>query len=155
MVASFVRSASPASVLRKRLVRIAGEPPLAGLRGSDHRVTRAMRVLARVALGRGIPAARHAAGLARAEVHPGRSDVDAGVTGTFGWGDHRLDCGDVGTGRGCHRLSPWAPVRMYHPRGGCMHWSDLWIPGEPILAKILRPLVIYVFLVVSLRVAGK
>jgi len=36
-----------------------------------------------------------------------------------------------------------------------MHWSDLWIPGEPILAKILRPLVVYAFLVISLRVAGK
>ena len=36
-----------------------------------------------------------------------------------------------------------------------MHWSDLWIPGEPILAKILRPLIVYAFLVVSLRVAGK
>jgi uncharacterized membrane protein YcaP (DUF421 family) len=36
-----------------------------------------------------------------------------------------------------------------------MHWSDLWIPGEPILAKILRPLIIYAFLVISLRVAGK
>src|SRR5437660_4861492 len=36
-----------------------------------------------------------------------------------------------------------------------MHWSDLWIPGEPILAKILRPLVVYAFLVVSIRVAGK
>src|SRR5438093_857805 len=39
--------------------------------------------------------------------------------------------------------------------GGHMHWSDLWIPGEPILAKILRPLVVYAFLVISLRVAGK
>jgi uncharacterized membrane protein YcaP (DUF421 family) len=36
-----------------------------------------------------------------------------------------------------------------------MHWSDLWIPGEPILAKILRPLIVYVFLVISLRIAGK
>jgi uncharacterized membrane protein YcaP (DUF421 family) len=36
-----------------------------------------------------------------------------------------------------------------------MHWSDLWIPGEPILAKILRPLVVYVFLVICLRLAGK
>ena len=36
-----------------------------------------------------------------------------------------------------------------------MHWSDLWIPGEPILAKILRPLVVYAFLVISLRLAGK
>jgi uncharacterized membrane protein YcaP (DUF421 family) len=36
-----------------------------------------------------------------------------------------------------------------------MHWSDLWIPGEPILAKVLRPLVVYVFLVICLRLAGK
>jgi len=36
-----------------------------------------------------------------------------------------------------------------------MHWSELWIPGEPILAKILRPLVVYAFLVISLRLAGK
>ena len=36
-----------------------------------------------------------------------------------------------------------------------MHWSDLWIPGEPILAKILRPLIVYAFLVISLRLAGK
>jgi uncharacterized membrane protein YcaP (DUF421 family) len=36
-----------------------------------------------------------------------------------------------------------------------MHWSELWIPGEPVLAKILRPLVIYGFLVISLRLAGK
>src|SRR6266851_4687071 len=36
-----------------------------------------------------------------------------------------------------------------------MHWSDLWIPGEPVLAKILRPLVIYAFLVIALRLAGK
>ena len=36
-----------------------------------------------------------------------------------------------------------------------MHWSDLWIPGEPILAKMLRPLIVYAFLVISLRLAGK
>src|SRR5260221_4861716 len=40
-------------------------------------------------------------------------------------------------------------------RGGPMHWSDLWIPGEPILFKILRPIVVYAFLVISLRLAGK
>jgi len=36
-----------------------------------------------------------------------------------------------------------------------MLWSDLWIPGEPILLKIVRPLIIYFFLVFGLRVAGK
>jgi hypothetical protein len=35
-----------------------------------------------------------------------------------------------------------------------MHFADLFIPGEPILAKILRPLVVYAFLVVSLRPAA-
>lgn len=36
-----------------------------------------------------------------------------------------------------------------------MHWTELWMPGEPILAKVVRPVVVYVFLVVSLRLAGK
>jgi uncharacterized membrane protein YcaP (DUF421 family) len=36
-----------------------------------------------------------------------------------------------------------------------MHFADLFIPGEPILAKILRPVIVYGFLVVSLRLAGK
>jgi uncharacterized membrane protein YcaP (DUF421 family) len=36
-----------------------------------------------------------------------------------------------------------------------MHWSEFWIPGEPILLKIIRPLIIYFFLVFGLRVAGK
>jgi hypothetical protein len=36
-----------------------------------------------------------------------------------------------------------------------MHFADLFIPGEPILAKILRPVIVYGFLVVGLRLAGK
>jgi hypothetical protein len=36
-----------------------------------------------------------------------------------------------------------------------MDFADLFIPGEPILAKILRPVIVYGFLVVSLRLAGK
>lgn len=34
-------------------------------------------------------------------------------------------------------------------------WHDLLVPGLPILEKILRPAIVYVFLVVSLRLAGK
>jgi uncharacterized membrane protein YcaP (DUF421 family) len=34
-------------------------------------------------------------------------------------------------------------------------WHDLFVPGLPILEKILRPVIVYVFLVVSLRLAGK
>jgi uncharacterized membrane protein YcaP (DUF421 family) len=36
-----------------------------------------------------------------------------------------------------------------------MHWSDIWVPGEPIIEKIVRPLIVYAFLVISLRLAGK
>lgn len=34
-------------------------------------------------------------------------------------------------------------------------WHDLLVPGLPILEKILRPVIVYVFLVVCLRLAGK
>jgi len=36
-----------------------------------------------------------------------------------------------------------------------MHWSDILVPGEPIIEKIVRPLIVYAFLVISLRLAGK
>jgi uncharacterized membrane protein YcaP (DUF421 family) len=34
-------------------------------------------------------------------------------------------------------------------------WNDMFILGLPILEKILRPLIVYVFLVIGLRLAGK
>jgi uncharacterized membrane protein YcaP (DUF421 family) len=34
-------------------------------------------------------------------------------------------------------------------------WSDMFVLGLPLLEKILRPLVVYVFLIVALRLAGK
>lgn len=34
-------------------------------------------------------------------------------------------------------------------------WHDMFILGLPILEKILRPLIVYLFLVVALRLAGK
>ena len=34
-------------------------------------------------------------------------------------------------------------------------WSDMFLLGLPILEKILRPVVVYIFLVVALRLAGK
>lgn len=34
-------------------------------------------------------------------------------------------------------------------------WSDMFIIGVPILEKILRPVIIYIFLVLGLRLAGK
>ena len=34
-------------------------------------------------------------------------------------------------------------------------WSDLFLLGAPLAEKILRPVVVYIFLVVALRLAGK
>src|SRR5215510_11720880 len=34
-------------------------------------------------------------------------------------------------------------------------WKDMFVLGVPVLEKILRPIVIYAFLVISLRLSGK
>src|SRR2546429_59364 len=34
-------------------------------------------------------------------------------------------------------------------------WKDLFVLGIPLLEKILRPILVYAFLVVSLRLSGK
>src|SRR3979411_316150 len=34
-------------------------------------------------------------------------------------------------------------------------WKDMFVLGVPILEKILRPIIVYVFLIVGLRLAGK
>jgi uncharacterized membrane protein YcaP (DUF421 family) len=34
-------------------------------------------------------------------------------------------------------------------------WNDIVVPGIPIAEKILRPVIVYVFLIVGLRLAGK
>src|SRR5512140_63883 len=34
-------------------------------------------------------------------------------------------------------------------------WNDLVVPGIPIADKILRPILVYIFLIVGLRLAGK
>ena len=34
-------------------------------------------------------------------------------------------------------------------------WSDIFVAGAPIVEKILRPAIVYIFLVVALRVFGK
>src|ERR1700692_4597620 len=46
-----------------------------------------------------------------------------------------------------------------HPLGDdlSMHdiWKDMFVLGLPILEKILRPVIVYIFLVVGLRLSGK
>ncbi|MCX6543395.1 MAG: DUF421 domain-containing protein [Acidobacteria bacterium] len=34
-------------------------------------------------------------------------------------------------------------------------WNDIVVPGIPIVDKILRPIIVYLFLIVGLRLAGK
>src|SRR5436305_8675562 len=34
-------------------------------------------------------------------------------------------------------------------------WKDMFVLGVPLLEKILRPIVVYAFLVISLRLSGK
>ena len=34
-------------------------------------------------------------------------------------------------------------------------WHDILVPGVPVIEKIVRPILVYVFLVVGLRLAGK
>jgi uncharacterized membrane protein YcaP (DUF421 family) len=34
-------------------------------------------------------------------------------------------------------------------------WTEMFTPGEPLFAKVIRTLLVYVFLLVGLRVAGK
>ena len=36
-----------------------------------------------------------------------------------------------------------------------MVWSDLLVPGVPLVEKVVRPLIVYAFLIVGLRLAGK
>src|SRR5207253_3895607 len=36
-----------------------------------------------------------------------------------------------------------------------MVWSDLLVPGVPLVEKVVRPLMVYAFLIVGLRLAGK
>ena len=34
-------------------------------------------------------------------------------------------------------------------------WSDIFLLGVPVAEKILRPVIVYLFLIVALRLAGK
>src|SRR6266704_2588585 len=34
-------------------------------------------------------------------------------------------------------------------------WNDIFVVGAPIIEKILRPILVYIFLVIALRVFGK
>src|SRR3981189_1759372 len=48
-----------------------------------------------------------------------------------------------------HRSSPRRNARMHDV------WKDMFVLTVPILEKILRPIAVYAFLIISLRLSGK
>src|SRR5213595_2051931 len=65
--------------------------------------------------------------------------------------------------RACYAASVWPINRLSRGNGSSlrrnqrMHdvWKDMFVLAVPILEKILRPIVIYAFLIISLRLSGK
>ena len=70
-------------VLGEGVIRVTVQPTLVGLRGGDHRVSAAVRMLGRVPVRRGIAAVRRAALLTRAQVHPIVAGFDAFIADQF------------------------------------------------------------------------
>src|SRR5512144_1112 len=64
------------SIFCERIIGIAVKPTLAGFGGRDDRMAALVGVAARVPVRRRVAAARAAAHLARAQVHPSRAGLD-------------------------------------------------------------------------------
>jgi hypothetical protein len=75
-----VRSAATNLILRERVVRIAIQPALARLRGSDHGMCGCPRMLAGVLIWGAVATKRNATRLARAQMNPARTDLHAFFT---------------------------------------------------------------------------
>jgi hypothetical protein len=69
-------------ILRERVVRIAIQPALARLRGSDHGMGGCPRMFAGVLIWGAVATERDAARLARAQMNPARTDLHAFFTFT-------------------------------------------------------------------------
>src|SRR5262245_18977070 len=70
-----------------------------------------------------------------------------------GWGLQRLERAPAGE-RGSHALKVYYPIP--HPsRPMPSVWLDLLTPGVSLIEKVLRTVLVYFFLVVGLRLAGK
>src|SRR6058998_1310449 len=97
-----------ASVLRKRVVGIAIQPPLLALRGGDDGMPARARVLRGVAVGRAVATQRSATLLAGAQMDPLRAHLHAlGALPLFRV-PHRCDRADVGAGSvGAHCPPPY------------------------------------------------
>jgi hypothetical protein len=67
-------------ILRERIVRIAIQPALARLRGSDHGMCGCVRMFAGVLIWGAVATKRNATRLARAQMNPTRTDLHAFFT---------------------------------------------------------------------------
>src|SRR5215471_14439926 len=112
---------SASSVLRERVVLVTVHPPLAWLRGRNHRMRRRFRVFGGMAVRRVVAAVRAAALLARPQVHPLAADLDALVADVFFRVLHRLDRIDVGAGPVAHRSSSF---RFHFPSDAPTSYVD-------------------------------
>ncbi len=74
------RSAATNLILRERVVRIAIQPALARLRGSDHGMCGCPRMFAGVLIWGAVATKRNATRLARAQMNPARTDLHAFFT---------------------------------------------------------------------------
>lgn len=88
------------SVLDERLVFETEEPPLAGFRRRDDRVVLLAGVLAGMTVWRRIAAERRAAALARAQMYPRRTELDALFAFLGARRLERADSRDVSAHRG-------------------------------------------------------
>src|SRR5205823_11819790 len=110
-VRSWELGIDPPSVLSERIIRIAVKPSFARFGGRDHLMPAAVRVLGGVAVGRAVAAARAAAGLAGAQMHPLSTDLDAlfALVGLRRF--HAVDRVDMSAGSSFHRrllrFLPW------------------------------------------------
>jgi len=92
-------AAAISSILDERVVRIAKQPALARLGRGDHRMTRRVRVLGGMTVGRVVAAPCPAALLAGTQVNPGAAHLDA-VLAFLSFGQPGLGDGlDMGTAR--------------------------------------------------------
>ncbi len=125
-----------ARYLGERVVREAIHPALAGLGGRDHGMVARSGVRAGVALGRVVAAERRAALLARPQVHPRRSNLDAVVALRLRRVLHAGDCADVIAGCLRHRSPPHATSsgRIFLRSSRSSRACTIWMSSSARLA---------------------
>jgi hypothetical protein len=119
-------------VLRKGLVCETIQPIFSRLSRGDHRMRRCPSVLTGVFIGRRIAAQRHAACLARTQVNPARSDLNALLTLMIFRMLHRLNRADVDAALAIHDRLSFVQVRwigQVPSKQNLRSYPGFWIPN--------------------------